>query len=128
SLLSLAGAARGADAPQPAAAGSPPVRLTAQQDHQRLMALLNIKELRPGANGLDRSAPNAANYDETKANPYPTLPDPLLLNNGKKVTTAKTWRRQRRPELLEAFDRELYGRAPRRTPRVRWEVAATEQA
>ena len=54
------------------------MQLTAQQDHKRLMDLLKIKELRPGANGNNRKAPNAANYDESKANPYPNLPDPLV--------------------------------------------------
>ena len=56
------------------------------------MDTLNITLLRPGADG--RAAANAfgaANYDESKANPYPDLPDPLLLNNGKKVKTAKLW-------------------------------------
>ena len=50
------------------------------------------------------------NYDESKANPYPELPDPLTLNNGQKVTTAQIWWDQRRPEIVELFDREVYGR------------------
>src|SRR5688500_9863600 len=48
-----------------------PVQLTAQQDHRRMMELLGIKELRPGANPRDPATPNAPNYDEAKANPYP---------------------------------------------------------
>src|SRR5450432_3743019 len=60
-----------------------PIVLTAQQDHQRIMDLLHITSLRPGADGRNADAPNAANYDEAKANPYPTLPDPLVLKNGK---------------------------------------------
>jgi hypothetical protein len=103
----------------------PPVRLTAQQDHQRLMRLLNITSLRPGANGNNTNAPNAANYDESKANPYPDLPDPLVLNDGRKVTTARMWWELRRPEIVECFDREIYGRVPRETPRVNWEVTQT---
>ena len=105
----------------------PPVQLTAQQDHRRTMELLNIQMLRPGANGRDPNAPNAANYDEARANPYPNLPDPLVLDNGKKVTTAATWRKQRRQEILEHFDREVYGRVPKVTPPVNWEVTATER-
>jgi hypothetical protein len=104
---------------------APPVALTAQQDHQRLMELLNIKELRRGADGNNREAPNYANYDEAKANPYPSLPDPLVLKNGKKVTTAKAWWEQRRPEIVEDFDREIYGRVPKVTPKVTWEVTET---
>jgi hypothetical protein len=59
--------------------------------------------------------PNAANYDEAKANPYPDLPDPLTLKNRWKVTTADAWWKQRRPEITEDFDREVYGRVPRKT-------------
>ena len=103
----------------------PPVVMTAQQDHRRLLDLLHITELRPGADGRNTEAPNAANYDETKANPYPNLPDPLTLKNGKKVTSAKMWWNQRRPEIVEDFDREIYGRVPKVTPRVKWEVIST---
>ena len=103
----------------------PPVVMTAQQDHQRLLDLLHITRLRPGADGRNPEAPNAANYDETKANPYPNLPDPLILKNGKKVTSAKMWWNQRRSEIVEDFDREVYGRVPTFTPRVKWEVIST---
>jgi hypothetical protein len=104
---------------------TPPVQLTSEQDHQRTMDLLHIKSLRQGANGSDPKAANAANYDESKANPYPQLPDPLVLNNGKKVTSAKIWWEQRRPEIVELFDREIYGRVPQKTPKVRWEIKNT---
>ena len=103
----------------------PPVTMTAEQDHQRMMDLLHIASLRPGANGSNPKAPNAANYDESKANPYPNLPDPLVLKNGKKVTSAKMWWKQRRPEIVEDFDREIYGRVPNTTPKVSWEVTDT---
>lgn len=70
-----------------------------------MLAQLNITvPLRQGANGNDPNAPNAANYDESKANPYPNLPDPLTLKNGQKVTIAKMWWEQRRPEIIEDFD------------------------
>src|SRR5205085_9548611 len=97
-------------APQRESTLSPPVVMTAEQDHQRMMDLLQIKSLRPGANPNDPKAPNAVNYDESKANPYPTLPDPLLLKNGKRVTSARVWSGQRRPEIVADFDREVYGR------------------
>jgi len=126
-LVFLLGAAVLGHAQSPATqpAGSsmpPPVQLTAQQDHQRIMDLLHITSLRQGANGNNRRAPNAANYDESKANPYPDLPAPLVLKSGQKVTTAARWWRQRRPEILEDFDREIYGRVPAVTPVVKWEV------
>ncbi len=96
-----------------------------REDHKRMMELLNIKELRPGANGSNKDAPNFANYDESKVKPYSPLPDPLTLKNGKKVTSAKVWWNQRRAEIVEDFDREMYGRAPKVTPKVTWEVTST---
>jgi hypothetical protein len=47
------------------------------------------------------------------------------LNNGQKVATAEMWRDQRRLELVELFDREIYGRTPKVTPAVNWEVTST---
>jgi hypothetical protein len=102
------------------------VKLTAKDDHKRLMDLLKIKELRRGPSGNPK-APNAANLDESKANPYPDLPDPLVLKSGKKVTTPEEWWKQRRPEIVEDFDREVYGRAPKTTPKVKWEVTGIEK-
>ena len=98
-----------------------PVTLTAEQDHTRLLKLLGIDSLRPGPSWKPTD-PNAANTDESKANPYPNLPDPLLLNNGQKVTDAETWWKTRRPEIKESFDREIYGRVPENVPQVSWEV------
>jgi len=105
----------------------PPVVMTAEEDHRRMMKLLGINSLRPGANPNDAKAPNAANFDESKANPYPRLPDPLVLKNGRKVTTARAWWTKRRAEIVEDFDREIYGRVPRVTPRVKWEVVSTKR-
>ncbi|HEY2909572.1 MAG TPA: hypothetical protein VGI99_04965, partial [Gemmataceae bacterium] len=121
-LLALAIAIPGVRGDDP-----PPVQLTTQQDHKRTMELLKIKELRRGANGSNKKADNAANYDEAKATLYPKLPDPLTLKNGQKVTTAEQWVKVRRPELFEEFDREMYGRSPKETPRVKWEVTSTEE-
>lgn len=109
---------------QETAAAPSPIHLTAEQDHQRIMDSLHITSLRRGADGDPKSS-NAANYDEEKAKPDPKLPDPLTLKNGKKVTTAKAWWELRRPEIVEDFDREIYGRVPKVTPKVTWEVTST---
>jgi hypothetical protein len=98
------------------------IRKASSEDHKKMLALLHITSLRQGANGNDPSAPNAANYDESKANPFPVLPDPLKLNNGKRVKSADVWWSKRRPEIVEDFDREIYGRVPANTPKVKWEV------
>jgi hypothetical protein len=127
-FLGLAVLARGLAAGQagrPAGAAlTPPAHLTAEQDHQRMMDLLHITSLRPGAGPNHPQAPNAVNYDESKANPYPNLPDPLLLKSGSKVTSAAIWWNQRRPEIMEEFDREVYGRVPKNAPKVNWEVTS----
>jgi hypothetical protein len=90
-----------------------------------MMELLKIEKLRPGENGNNRQAPNAANCDESRANPYQNLPDPLVLISGQRVTSAEVWWNQRRPEIVEDFDSEIYGRTPKETPKVNWEVTST---
>jgi peptidoglycan/xylan/chitin deacetylase (PgdA/CDA1 family) len=92
-----------------------------QDDYNQILAQLKITSIRPGANGNDPKAPNAANYDEAKANPFPDLPDVLTFKSGKKLTNAKQWP-QRRREIAEDFDREIYGRMPKNTPKVNWEL------
>ncbi|MXV51842.1 acetylxylan esterase [Pedobacter sp. HMF7647] len=104
----------------------PPVTFTAEQDQANMMNQLGIKALRPGPSG-DEKAPNHANYDEALANPYPRLPDVLTLKNGGKVTTAKQWINQRRPELIEDFECEVYGRIPANVPKVTWSVKVAER-
>ncbi len=89
-----------------------------------MLDLLGIRQLRPGANPRDPGAPNAVNYDESKANPYPCLPDPLLTQDRRPVTTPEMWWSQRRPEIVELFDREVYGRVPSQVPAVTWSVTA----
>jgi len=110
-----------------AADPAPPVELTAEQDHRLMMEKLGIKALRQGANGRDPAAPNYANYDESKANPYSSLPDPLILANGKPVKSAKDWWKRRRPELVELYDREIYGRMPAHVPAVTWSVKESRE-
>jgi hypothetical protein len=104
-----------------------PVKLTAQEDHRKMMEQLGIKELRRGADGMNRQAPNYQNTDEAKANPYPNLPDPLTTRDGQKVTTPQLWWAKRRPEIVEDFDREVYGRVPANVPAVKWEVEETKE-
>ena len=61
------------------------------------------------------------NYDESKVGTY-TLPDPLVLKNGKPVRDAKTWFTQRRPEILEMLTTQQFGRAPGRPADESFEV------
>jgi hypothetical protein len=92
-----------------------------QRDYNNMLSQLHITSIRPGPSG-NPQAPNAANIDETKASTYTSLPDPLTLKNGRKVTDEKTWWAKRRPEIVEDLDREVYGRIPKNTPKVNWEI------
>ncbi|HET7536536.1 MAG TPA: hypothetical protein VFJ90_08790, partial [Candidatus Didemnitutus sp.] len=71
-----------------------------------------------------RRAPTGhiTNYYEEKVPSY-TLPDVLTLNNGQPVRDAETWFKARRPELLHAYENEIFGRVPANAPKVRFEVA-----
>jgi len=62
-----------------------------------------------------------ANYDEAKVPAY-TLPDPLVLASGDKVGDAETWRTKRRPEILDLFRTQMFGRSPGRPESLSWEV------
>lgn len=104
----------------------PLVTFTTEQDHQNMKDQLGITRLRPGYSGNEQD-PNHANYDESVANPCPVLPDVLTLKNGKKVTSASIWWNQRRPELLEEFEKEVYGRLPANLPKVIWTAKITDR-
>ncbi|NJB72240.1 hypothetical protein GGR42_002731 [Saonia flava] len=96
-----------------------------QKNQETMMKQLGITELRPGPSG-NESAPNHANYDESIANPCPELPELLVTNKGKKVKDSDTWWKTRRPEIVEDFEREVYGRLPKNIPNVTWTVKVTD--
>jgi len=76
------------------------------------------------------------NYDETKANPFPDLPDPLKLSakggsafggkDGRPVKSAETWWNERRRQIVADFDNEIYGKVPNIVPAVRWTIVSTK--
>ena len=95
---------------------------TTEHDHQQMLDQLGITVLRPGPSGNEQ-APNYANVDEAQASPFPELPDPLTSKDGQRVTTPGGWWHVRRPEIVEDFEREIYGRVPAHVPEVTWSVA-----
>ena len=109
---------------QQGAAPPTPLEWTREQDHQNMQQQLGITALRPAPSGQD-NAPNPANYDESIANPFPDWPDLLTLENGQRVATAEDWWQKRRPEIAEAFEREVIGRVPEDVPDVEWRVTET---
>jgi hypothetical protein len=98
-------------------------------DHEFMKQQLGITgPLRPGARGSATDDPNYANYDESKARAKSPVPPLLAMADGRPITTPAQWE-QRRQELLELFDRELYGRLPEaaKSIKVTWEVTNTTE-
>ena len=101
---------------------------TTAQDHQHMLDLLGIRQLRPGADGRNPSAPNAVNYDESRANLYSAPVNPLRASEKRApVRTSAEWWRSRRPEIEKILDREIYGRMPKRMPTVEWKLLESQQ-
>ena len=61
------------------------------------------------------------NYDEAKVGIY-TLPDPLVLADGRPVHDARTWFEKRRPEIVRMFEENQYGRSPGRPSGMTFDV------
>jgi len=97
----------------------------AEADRRIMLDRLGIADTRPGADG-DPKAPNAANYDEAGAGD-PKLPDVLRMRDGRPVASAANWWRQRRPEIVALFDREIYGRVPATAPAIGWRIDKEER-
>ena len=130
------------------------LRAAAELDRGLMMARLGINEptslpapasdpnrppfltQRPGSSNWYDAAGNTyvrsawgmwSNYDESRAGTF-ALPDPLLLKSGEQVRDAATWWSRRRPEILEDFLTEIYGRIPASTPKVAFEVTGVDSS
>ncbi|HRE84247.1 MAG TPA: acetylxylan esterase [Opitutaceae bacterium] len=67
-------------------------------------------------------------YEENQVPPY-TTSDPLRCQDGSLVKDVQTWENKRRPELLEIFSREVYGRTPGgRLAGMHWEETSVDRA
>lgn len=93
-------------------------------DYRATLGRLGITAIRPGADGFNRDAPNAANRDEARVGSY-TLPPLLVDAAGRPVTGSGGWHRRRR-EIVELFDSQIYGRVPANAPAIRWDFTAQE--
>jgi hypothetical protein len=93
-------------------------------DYANMLIQIGIRadQLRRGPSGNPKDA-NAANSSEENVKPY-TLPDALTFKNGRKVSTAKDWYSIRRGELIEDFEKEMYGRLPKNIPTVKWQIVS----
>ena len=106
-LMGMGGGGRGGPAPAYIEQG--------YNDLQKMKEQLGIKTIRPGKAAGSQTGPG---FDEATANAWmPTMPDPLKMKNGTKVTTAAQWP-ARRAEILEDFESEVYGRVPKNVPKI----------
>ncbi len=74
---------------------------------------------------LARGQQGETNYDEAKVPAY-TLPNPLVQASGQTVDDADTWFKRRRPEIIDTFAREVYGRSPGRPASMRFETKSID--
>jgi len=123
-ILLLAGAALLSFSPASGQTVAAPKNWTTAEDHRNMLEQLGIRALRHGPSG-NEAAPNHANYDESTANPFPDYPEILRLKDGRPVTTAEMWSKQRRHEIVEDFEREVLGRVPPNAPKITWTVTNT---
>jgi len=96
-------------------------------ERDRELKLLGIAQMQNGVSAYDIGKPGNANYDESRANPYPHLPDAFVLQDGTRVKTKAQWEK-RRQELKALFDDDIYGRFPPHIPNVAWRVDGVETA
>ncbi len=70
--------------------------------------------------------PPGFNYDESKVHEY-TLPDALVMADGRQVTSPQMWVAERRPEILKLFETEMYGRSPGPPKDMAFEVTSEDK-
>lgn len=102
----------------------PPPGTTGNRDNVQYLTTENRADPNGNPIRLATRTGHVSNYSEDKVTPY-TLPDPLVMNNGRRVTTANEWR-QRREEILEFYREHIYGRVPPTAPSVTWAVAESD--
>ncbi len=71
--------------------------------------------------GISFSQEFVPNYDETKV-PTFKLPDPLQLENGKRVKKADVWWKKRRPEIFKLFEEQVYGKMPDKFEKITYKL------
>ena len=99
---------------------SPERKAATETDYRATLARLGITSTRPGADGYNKEAPNAVNYDEARAGPS-SHPPPLFTVAH---PTPRWWREVRRPQLVRLLEDEMYGRVPAPAPQIVWKLVS----
>lgn len=97
----------------------------AARDLQLMRERVGITVPARPAPSQNTNSPNPANFDESKVGHY-ELPDPLLLKDGTPVVSTEVWWGKRRQEIIDDFEREVFGRVPNSAPPVTWRIVSEE--
>lgn len=68
-----------------------------------------------------------ANYNESKVQAY-FLPPLLITQHGDTVNTVKKWEKVRKPEIINLFAQEVYGKTPEKHVAVRYKILSEKRA
>ena len=98
------------------------LRAVTLDDYEQMKRQIGVTTTRPRRDGKASDPSLRPNYDELKANPFPFYPDPLTTFDGRRVKNARMWQKVRRPELLDFFAANVYGRVPADVPAITWTV------
>jgi lysophospholipase L1-like esterase len=91
-------------------------------DYKHMLKKLGITKMRRGRDGRGKDSSSEKTANRFKD----SMPDLMTFKKGGKVKSAKEWPK-RRAEIVEEFEREVYGRIPRNVPKVKWKVARTTE-
>lgn len=86
-----------------------------------LVAVLLLAGLLSGC----ATATKPVTFPEVSALPsQPAMPNPLVMLDGRRVTSRAQWERERRPELKELFQHYMYGAIPPKPANMKMKVIA----
>ena len=89
-------------------------------DYKHMLTKLGIQKMRKGRDGKGKDTSS----EETANRFKDSMPDLMTFKSGDQVKSAEQWPK-RRAEIVEEFEREIYGRIPKDAPSVKWEVTNT---
>src|SRR5262249_42733560 len=124
-LLIVAGAAIVGHGQTPPRQGDPHVPAPGARGNADNVPFISGRDPKGNPVRLAKATGHVSNYSEEKVRPY-TLPDPLVMASGERVTSADRWFKARRPEILKFYRDEIYGHVPAGAPKGTWGVAATD--
>jgi len=105
----------------PEAPPNNPLAIASSAERDREMKALGITQMQPPVGAYNVGQPCNANFDESRADPYQSLPDLMTMSDGTKVTTPEQWQ-ARRKNITAIFDENVYGKYPKHIPKVTWKV------